>query len=160
MSTSLVSKYKKLVIQYLETQEEEARAKNRYDSIVADRKQIEREMADLESALEYGESLMASAPTASGTTSGTATPTPPASGATDSVRNSIRDLVLLIPRDGEATRAELKVGLGLGKGALNSRLMDAKKAAYIETAGRGRYKLMDKGKALHGHRLHVIPGGN
>jgi hypothetical protein len=156
MSTSLVSKYKKLVVQHLETQEEEARAKNRYDSIVADRKRIEREMADLESALEYGESLMASAPTPSGA----ATPTPLAGGANDSVRKSIRDLVLLIPRDGEATRAELKAGLGLGKGALNSRLMDAKKSEYIETAGRGRYKLMDKGKALHGHRLHVIPGGN
>ena len=65
MSTSLVSKYKKLVIRHLETQEE-ARAKTRYESIVADRKRIEREMADLESALEYSESLMASAPTPSG----------------------------------------------------------------------------------------------
>ncbi|MCP4920930.1 MAG: hypothetical protein GY913_28885 [Proteobacteria bacterium] len=156
MSTSLVSKYKKLVVQHLEIQEEEARAKNRHESIVADRKKIEHDMVELENTLEYGESLMASAPTPTGMT----TPNPSDDGRRDDVRKSIRELVLLIPRDGETSRADLKIGLGLNKGALNSRLMDAKKSGYIETAGRGLYKLSAKGKSVHGHGLLVVPGAN
>ena len=131
MSTSLTSRLIKLVSQIDEIKQEEARAKGRYEDILSDRKKMEAQVADLQARLEYGESLMASAPTPTGV------PTPnPSTPATDNVRKSIRDLVLLIPRNGEATRAELKAGLGLGKGALNSRLMDAKKGEYIETAGR------------------------
>lgn len=155
MSTSLASRLIKLVSQIEEIKHEEARAKSRYEDILADRKKMEDEVADLKARLEYGESLMATAPAPSGVQ----TPKPSAP-ATDNVRPSIRELVLLIPRDGDIARTELKEALGLGKGALNSRLMDAKKGEYIESAGRGRYKLMEKGKALHGHRLHVVPGGN
>lgn len=158
MSTSLVSRYKKLVVQHVEAQEQEARAKSRYESAIADRKKIEHEMAEVEAALEFGESLMATAP-------GSAAPAPKISNDVDDgddtngPRKSTRDLVLLIPRDGEATRADF-ASLGLNVGALNARLMDAKNRGYIEMADvRGHYRLTDKGKAVHGVRLKVVPSG-
>lgn len=156
MST-LVSRYKKLVVQHVEAQEQEARAKSRYEGAIADRKKIEAEMAEVEAALEFGESLMATAP-------GSAAPAPTSeddeddgNGNGNGPRKSTRDLLLLIPRDGEATRADF-ASLGLNTGALNARLMDAKNRGYIEMADvRGHYRLTDKGKAVHGPRLKVVP---
>lgn len=151
---TLVSRYKKLIIQHMEAQTEEARAKARYDATVADRKGIEREMAEVEAALEFGEKLMATAPSA---------PVPSSDVAGDGPPKSIRDLVLLIPREGEASRADLVEGLGIKVGALNTRLVEAKRRRYIEASGtKGHFKLTDKGKAVHGVRLglKVVPGGN
>lgn len=149
MPQSLVARYKDLIVRHVEAKDQEIRAKARYEDAVAERKRIEREMAEVESALEFGESLMATAPDSDELRSNDA----------DGLRSSIRELVLLIPRSGDVSRSELLSKLDLNNGGLNARLMKAKNQDYIESAGRGRYRLTEKGKAVHGGHLKVVPGG-
>ena len=83
-------------------------------------------------------------------------PTPPAPAG---VTQSIWELILVIPRDGDVSMDDLREKFNITDAAINNRVTKAKKAGFVGSAGWGRYCLTDKGKKLQEQRLRVVNGG-
>ena len=161
MSSPLLTKYDRLQAELREAETAEAAAKSRHDDARAvtraARKALEKARAEIDRAI----SIADSPPTATGKAA-PAAPAPTASPvkAPGHVRPSFRELILAFPEDGDTGHEEVGKTLGLKYSAVNSRLHKAKKAGLVESAGWGRYRLTDAGKAARGQRLQLVPTGN
>ncbi len=84
-------------------------------------------------------------------------PPPPAAPGSKALRSSVWAVIHAIPLDGDIRLENLRDTLQLTQAALNMRIIRAKRAGLIETAGWGSYRLTPEGRALRGRRLQVVP---
>ncbi len=147
METNLLAQYDKQQEKVRLALEAESDAKGVYDKAVDARRAEEAELHRLRSVLERA--ISAVDPDHLETRPLSSPPAPiEQSPAPDGVRQSLWELLLCIPVDGDVEMDTFRERFKISDGAINSRIAKAKKRKYIETAGWGRYKLTDKGKEL------------
>lgn len=142
MSADLLAQYDEGRERLRLANEAEAQAKAAYDKAVNARKSEAAEVHRLRSALKRA---ISGAPPGSDLAPllALAAPTPP-----DGILQSLWELLLTIPADGDADMDVFRDRFPLSDGAINGRIAKAKKRGYVETAGWGRYKLTEAGRSL------------
>jgi len=155
MGTELLEQYDEQRERVRVAEEAEAKAKAVYDKAKDARKAAEAELHLLRSRLERAISGAGSGggedPSDAQDDSALSAPkpveptTPP---PPDGIRQSLWELLLTIPPDGDVDMDVLRERFDLSDGAISSRVSKAKKRKYVESAGWGRYKLTEKGKEL------------
>lgn len=182
-TTNLRTRYRDALTRLRDAQDATAAVKARFkdavDQAVAQEQAIQKEVADLEDkldrAVEIADQLptatSASPPTASTTPPPVAAKPPPATGTPPVVSSpvapvpyveppdSLREVILAIPLNGDIGFPDLQAATKLRRTVLNTRLAKCKKRQYVESAGHGRYRLANLGAqvhARHGQGLRVV----
>ena len=136
---------------------ETATARDRYNTAVAEEQSAERDLITTRQVLvqkitnapsgQRPPKLVVSEPSEP---DGTDDPSP------TGVQRSLRELIIAFPREAHVGVDDLQEHFKITKGALNTRIMKAKRAGLVESAGWGRYKLTPEGQKVQDNRLKIV----